>query len=119
VAVDISVPTLGVARQRVEERGLHNVKLLLGDAQVFEFELAVFDLATSRMGVMFFANPTALHRTLPRSHSFPKVGAANAAQRRDWNTVAGPRWVATPGFRERRNQAKYIGSGAIAVPAAR
>jgi len=29
---------------------------------------------------------------------------ANAAQRRYWNTVAGPRWVAAPGFRERRNQ---------------
>ena len=29
---------------------------------------------------------------------------ANAAMRRYWNTVAGPRWVATPGFRERRNQ---------------
>ena len=29
---------------------------------------------------------------------------ANAAQRRYWNTVAGPRWVASPGFRERRNQ---------------
>ena len=28
----------------------------------------------------------------------------NAAQRRYWNTVAGPRWVASPGFRERRNQ---------------
>jgi len=45
VAVDISEPMLGVARQRVEERGLHNVKLLLGDAQVFEFELAAFDRA--------------------------------------------------------------------------
>src|SRR5215831_13751076 len=29
---------------------------------------------------------------------------ANAAQRRYWNPVAGPRWVASPGFRERRNQ---------------
>src|SRR5947209_18047405 len=29
---------------------------------------------------------------------------ANAVQRRYWNTVAGPRWVAAPGFRERRNQ---------------
>ena len=29
---------------------------------------------------------------------------ANAAQRRYWNTIAGPRWVATPGFRERRNR---------------
>ena len=64
VAVDISEPMIGVARERVEERGLHNVKLLLGDAQVFEFEPAAFDLATSRMGVMFFANPTAAFRNI-------------------------------------------------------
>jgi SAM-dependent methyltransferase len=64
VAVDVSEPMLGVARRRVEERGLHNVKLLLGDPQVFEFELAAFDLATSRMGVMFFANPTAAFRNI-------------------------------------------------------
>jgi SAM-dependent methyltransferase len=64
LAVDISEPMIGVARQRVEERGLHNVKLLLGDAQVFEFEPAAFDLATSRMGVMFFANPAAAFRNI-------------------------------------------------------
>jgi SAM-dependent methyltransferase len=64
VAVDISEPMLGIAHQRVEERGLHNVKLLLGDAQVFEFEPASFDLATSRMGVMFFADPTAAFRNI-------------------------------------------------------
>src|SRR6202035_3524193 len=33
-----------------------------------------------------------------------EVQDTNEAQRRYWNTVAGPRWVATPGFRERRNQ---------------
>ena len=59
VAVDISEPMLGFARQRVGERGLHNVTLLLGDAQVFDFEPAAFDLVTSRMGVMFFADPAA------------------------------------------------------------
>ena len=62
MAVDISEPMLGVARQRVQEHGLHNIKLLLGDAQVFDFEPGAFDLATSRMGVMFFANPTAAFR---------------------------------------------------------
>src|SRR4029077_19098632 len=56
VAVDISEPMLGSARQRVEESGLHNVTLLPGDAQVFGFEQAAFDVATSRMGVMFFAD---------------------------------------------------------------
>ena len=29
---------------------------------------------------------------------------ANAAMRRYWNTVAGPRWAAAPGSRERRNR---------------
>jgi SAM-dependent methyltransferase len=64
VAIDISEPMLQLARQRVEERGLHNVTLQLGDAQVFAFERAAFDLATSRMGVMFFGDPTAAFRNI-------------------------------------------------------
>jgi SAM-dependent methyltransferase len=64
VAVDISEPMLGLARQRVGERGLANIALLLGDAQVFDFEPSAFDLATSRMGVMFFADPTAAFRNI-------------------------------------------------------
>jgi ubiquinone/menaquinone biosynthesis C-methylase UbiE len=67
IAVDISEPMLEVARQRVGERGLHNVALLLGDAQVSEFEPAAFDLATSRMGVMFFADPAAAFRNIDGS----------------------------------------------------
>ena len=59
VAVDISEPMLGVARQRVAESGMHNVTLLQGDAQVFALERAAFDVATSRMGIMFFADPVA------------------------------------------------------------
>jgi SAM-dependent methyltransferase len=64
VAVDISEPMLAAARQRVAEHGLRNVTLLLGDAQVFAFEAAAFDLATSRMGVMFFADPAAAFRNI-------------------------------------------------------
>src|SRR6516164_6069134 len=64
VAIDISEPMLGLARQRVAERDLHNVTLQLGDAQVFAFEKAAFDLATSRMGVMFFADPAAAFRNI-------------------------------------------------------
>ena len=64
VAVDISEPMLAAARQRVGERGLRNVTLLSGDAQVFAFEWAAFDLATSRMGVMFFADPAAAFRNI-------------------------------------------------------
>ena len=64
VAVDISEPMLGAARQKVAERGLRNVNLHSGDAQVFAFEPAAFDLATSRMGVMFFADPAAAFRNI-------------------------------------------------------
>jgi len=64
VAVDISEPMLGAARQRIAEHRLSNVTLLSGDAQVFAFEPAAFDLATSRMGVMFFADPAAAFRNV-------------------------------------------------------
>jgi SAM-dependent methyltransferase len=64
VAVDISEPMLGAARQKVAERGLRNVTLHSGDAQVFALEPAAFDLATSRMGVMFFADPAAAFRNI-------------------------------------------------------
>jgi SAM-dependent methyltransferase len=64
VAVDLSEPMLGVARQRVAESGVHNITLLQGDAQVFALEPAAFDVATSRMGVMFFADPVAAFRNI-------------------------------------------------------
>jgi len=64
VAVDISEPMLGVARQRIAESGTHNVTLLLGDAQVMPLEQTAFDIATSRMGVMFFADPVAAFRNI-------------------------------------------------------
>ena len=64
VAVDISEPMLGAARQRIEASGVHNVTLLSGDAQVLAFEPAAFDVATSRMGVMFFADPVAAFRNM-------------------------------------------------------
>jgi SAM-dependent methyltransferase len=67
VAVDISEPMLAAARQQVGERGLRNVALLLGDAQVFAFEPSAFDLATSRMGVMFFADPAAAFHNIGRA----------------------------------------------------
>jgi SAM-dependent methyltransferase len=64
VAIDISEPMLDAARQNIAERGLRNVTLHSGDAQVFAFEPAAFDLATSRMGVMFFADPAAAFRNI-------------------------------------------------------
>jgi len=57
--VDISRPMLEAAQGRIAEHGFGNVELLLADAQVHPFPPESFDLVTSRLGVMFFADPTA------------------------------------------------------------
>ena len=64
VGADISEPMLAGARQRIAESGLRNVTLLSVDAQVHRFEAGSFDLITSRVGVMFFADPVAAFRNL-------------------------------------------------------
>lgn len=66
-AADISKPMLDAARQRIAARGLTNVTLLQADAQVHDFPTAAFDLLTSRLGVMFFADPLAAFRNLHRA----------------------------------------------------
>ena len=62
--VDISRPMLEAAQRRIAEHSLGNVDLLLADAQVHPFAPGSFDLVTSRLGVMFFADPTAAFRNL-------------------------------------------------------
>ena len=61
---DISRPMLDAAQRRIDEAGVANVTLLLADAQVHPFPPASFDLLTSRMGVMFFADPVAAFANL-------------------------------------------------------
>ena len=56
---DISRPMLDAARRRVDQVGLTNVELILADAQVHAFAPQSYDLLTSRLGVMFFADPAA------------------------------------------------------------
>ncbi|MGD9616129.1 MAG: class I SAM-dependent methyltransferase [Alphaproteobacteria bacterium] len=65
--VDISRPMLDAARRWVDEHGLKNVELVLADAQVHPFEPESFDLLTSRLGVMFFADPVAAFGNLIRA----------------------------------------------------
>jgi SAM-dependent methyltransferase len=59
VGVDVSERMLERARQLTAAEGLHNVAYELGDAQVHRFDPAGFDVAISRFGTMFFADPAA------------------------------------------------------------
>ncbi|WP_328445067.1 class I SAM-dependent methyltransferase [Amycolatopsis sp. NBC_00438] len=64
--VDLSGPMLTTARAR--SSSLTNITFEQGDAQIHPFPEGAFDLATSRFGVMFFADPVAaftnIHRAL-------------------------------------------------------
>ena len=59
VGVDISAAMVANARTHAREAGLHNIEVLHGDAQNADLGQEVFDLAISRTGAMFFADPTA------------------------------------------------------------
>jgi SAM-dependent methyltransferase len=58
-AVDVSAPMIEVARRRADAANLSNVTVVLGDAAAHPFAEAAFDALVSRLGCMFFADPTA------------------------------------------------------------
>ena len=57
--IDLSTRMLELARERSAAEGLDNVTFVRGDAQVFPFEPAAFDVAMSSFGSMFFNDPVA------------------------------------------------------------
>ncbi|MGA5104221.1 class I SAM-dependent methyltransferase [Streptomyces cellulosae] len=59
VGIDLSAPMLERARATAEAAGIPHVTHVQGDAQVHAFEPASFEVAVSRYGVMFFADPVA------------------------------------------------------------
>lgn len=59
LGVDLSSPMLTRAREQAATEGLNNLSFLQADAQVHAFEPESFDLAISRFGSMFFADPVA------------------------------------------------------------
>lgn len=64
VGVDVSPDLVDAARRSV---GDEPAQFLLGDAQVYPFEAAAFDVVMSRFGVMFFDDPVAAFSNLRRA----------------------------------------------------
>jgi SAM-dependent methyltransferase len=67
LGVDLSGPMLATARARAAE--VPNVTFEQGDVQVHPFPDGAFDLAVSRFGVMFFADPVAAFANVRRALS--------------------------------------------------
>ena len=65
VGVDLSAAVLAFARRAA--KGGERTRFVQADAQVFPFDPASFDIAFSRFGVMFFADPIAAFINIRRS----------------------------------------------------
>lgn len=65
--VDLSAAMLARARLRAAEEGVANVRFEQADAQVHDFAPGAYDLAISRNGVMFFADPVAAFANVRRA----------------------------------------------------
>ena len=67
VGVDLSSAMLARARAAAAAEGLTNAEFVQADAQVHPFEPDGFDVAISRFGVMFFADPDAAFANIRRA----------------------------------------------------
>ncbi|MEV6578585.1 methyltransferase domain-containing protein [Streptomyces sp. NPDC051582] len=64
LGVDLSAAMLRVARRRAAAEALSNAEFVQADAQIHAFPAAAFDVAVSRAGTMFFADPVAAFRNI-------------------------------------------------------
>jgi SAM-dependent methyltransferase len=64
LGVDLSARMLTLAAERTRAEGLTNVEYVQADAQVHRFDEQAFDVAISRFGAMFFADPVAAFRNI-------------------------------------------------------
>jgi SAM-dependent methyltransferase len=67
VGVDVSAPMIERARQLTEAAGLHNLSFEQADAETHHFPSESFDIAISRFGTMFFADPVAAFANIRRA----------------------------------------------------
>jgi SAM-dependent methyltransferase len=67
VGVDVSAPMIERARQLTEAAGLHNLYFEQADAETHHFPSESFDIAISRFGTMFFADPVAAFANIRRA----------------------------------------------------
>ena len=70
VGIDLSAPLLELARERADQAGVANIRFVQLDVQTDTLDEALFDLAVSQFGVMFFDEPTAAFRVI-RSYLKP------------------------------------------------
>jgi len=67
IGADIAEASVARAQQRIAAAGHGQAEIIVADASTHAFPAASFDLVCSRLGVMFFADPTATFRNIRRA----------------------------------------------------
>jgi SAM-dependent methyltransferase len=67
LGADIAEHSIALARQRIAAAGCRQADAVVADAMTHPFAPGEFDLACSRLGVMFFSNPVAAFRNIRRA----------------------------------------------------
>src|ERR1700683_564465 len=86
LGVDISVSAIERARELAQAQGVRNITFECADAQVHPFPEKHFDLAISRFGTMFFADPVAAFGNAGRA-----LRSAGRLVMMVWQVVGGKR----------------------------
>jgi SAM-dependent methyltransferase len=90
LGIDLSAQMLEHARRISHEQGLRNISFQQADAQVHRFPPGAFDVAISRFGSMFFADPVAAFGNI--GHALRPGGRLvlmvwQARDRNEWSTA--------------------------------
>src|SRR5712692_1569653 len=67
LGADVAEHSVARARERIAMAGLRQAEVICADASTHPFPSASFDLAFSRLGVMFFSDPTAAFGNVRRA----------------------------------------------------
>jgi SAM-dependent methyltransferase len=92
LGLDLSAAMLRQAARRAQDEGLTNVRFVHGDAQVHSFTPEAGDVAFSRLGVMFFADPAAAFANIARG-----LRPGGRIVFVCWQNLAENEWIVVPG----------------------
>jgi len=90
--IDLSAAMLARASDDAQSARLSNVSFIQGDAQVYPFEPAAFDVVISRFGLMFFDDPVAAFTNL-RQAAIPGGRIVFVC----WQPLTANPWLLIPG----------------------
>jgi ubiquinone/menaquinone biosynthesis C-methylase UbiE len=90
--IDLSAPMLAVAERRARGAGIVDVAWVQGDGQTHRFDAGSLDVAISRFGTMFFADPNAAFANI--ASALREGGRLCVAT---WQPLVANDWLTVPG----------------------